>query len=149
MVECKRTSQAHLPQRTKRRRIWLLPFGSRLFLAKMLQAQLEPGLSNFLDSRWRPVHVITRKRLNEFAEKYPETGGALAQWYRLMKEHDFSGFVALRSVFASADQIGKLTVFNIGGNKVRLITAIHYNRKKVYIRAVLTHAEYDENRWRE
>jgi mRNA interferase HigB len=51
-------------------------------------------------------------------------------------------------MFPSADQIGKLTVFNIGGNKVRLVAAIHYNTKKIYIRAVLTHAEYDEDRWR-
>jgi len=42
-----------------------------------------------------------------------------------------------------------LTVFNIGGNKARLIAAIHYNRGKVYIRAVLTHAEYDKNKWKE
>jgi len=38
---------------------------------------------------------------------------------------------------------------SIGGNKVRLITAIHYNRHKVYIRAVLTHEEYDQDRWKE
>jgi mRNA interferase HigB len=52
-------------------------------------------------------------------------------------------------MFPSADQVGTLTVFNIGGNKVRLIAAIHYNRKKVYIRAVLTHPEYDEGKWKE
>jgi mRNA interferase HigB len=44
--------------------------------------------------------------------------------------------------------VGKLTVFNIGGNKVRLIAALHYNRGKVYIRAVLTHAEYDTGAWK-
>ena len=43
----------------------------------------------------------------------------------------------------SADQVGKLTVFNIGGNRVRSVAAIHYNCRRVYIRAVLTHAEYD------
>jgi hypothetical protein len=48
-----------------------------------------------------------------------------------------------------ADQVGGLTVFNIGGNKARLIAAIHYNRRKVYIRAVLTHAEYDAGKWKE
>ena len=42
-----------------------------------------------------------------------------------------------------------LTVFDIGGNKYRLIASIHYNRRKVYVRAVLTHAEYDRGRWRE
>jgi len=42
-----------------------------------------------------------------------------------------------------------LTVFNIGGNAARLIAAIHYNRKRIYIRAILTHEEYDDGRWKE
>lgn len=95
------------------------------------------------------MHIITRKRLNEFADKYPEAKNALAQWYRLMRQNNFDSFAEIRSLFSSADQVGKLTVFNIGGNKVRLIAAIHYNRRKVYIRAVLTHKEYDEDKWKE
>lgn len=55
----------------------------------------------------------------------------------------------LQRIFSSVDKIGKLTVFNIGGNKVRLIAAIHYNRRKVYIRAVLNHKEYDAEKWKE
>ena len=94
------------------------------------------------------MHVITRKRLNEFAKLYPDTRNALAQWYKLIKQTEFSSFVELRELFPSADQVGKLTVFNIGGNKIRLIAAIHYNRKKVYIRTVLTHAEYDQEKWK-
>jgi mRNA interferase HigB len=86
------------------------------------------------------MHVITRKRLNEFADKYPEAKSGLAHWYQSMKQNNIDGFVELRSIFPSADKVGKLTVFKIGGNKVRLIAAIHYNRKKVYIRAILTHA---------
>jgi mRNA interferase HigB len=95
------------------------------------------------------MHVITRKRLNEFAGEHPEAEASLAHWYGLVRHNDFSNFAELRAVFPSADQVGKLTVFNVGGNKVRLIAAIHYNRKKVYIRAVLTHAEYDAGKWRE
>jgi mRNA interferase HigB len=95
------------------------------------------------------MHVITRKRLNEFAKKYPETQTALVQWYDNIKQNNFSSFIELKKMFPSADQVDKLTVFNIGGNKVRLIAAIHYNRKKVYIRAVLTHQEYDQNKWKE
>ena len=94
------------------------------------------------------MHVITRKRLNEFAENFPETRNALADWYRLMKQNDFDSIAEIREVFPSADKVGKLTVFNIGGNKVRLIAAIHYNRKKIYIRAVLTHKEYDAEKWK-
>jgi mRNA interferase HigB len=66
-----------------------------------------------------------------------------------MKKSSFSNVAELRAVFPTADRVGKLTVFNIGGNRVRLIAAIHYNRKRVYIRAVLTHTEYDEGRWKE
>jgi mRNA interferase HigB len=94
------------------------------------------------------MHVITRKRLNEFAAEHVETRTALGKWYQLIKKTDFSSFAELRAIFPSADQVGKLTVFNVGGNKVRLVTAIHYNRKKVYIRAVLTHEEYDKGKWK-
>ena len=66
-----------------------------------------------------------------------------------MKQNNFASFAELRAMFPSADQVGKLTVFNVGGNKVRLVAAIHYNRRKVYIRAVLTHPEYDEGKWKE
>ena len=95
------------------------------------------------------MHVISRKRLNEFAQKHPDAKAPLAHWYRLMKRGVFSNFAALRATFSSADQVGKLTVFNIGGNKVRLIAAIHYNRRRIYVRSVLTHAEYDEQSWKE
>ncbi len=95
------------------------------------------------------MHVITRKRLNEFAKLHPDTTNALAQWYRWVKQSEFASFVELREMFPSADQVGKLTVFNIGGKKVRLIAAIHYNRQKIYIRSVLTHPEYDEGKWKE
>ncbi len=94
------------------------------------------------------MHVITRKRLNEFAEKFPEMKNALADWYRQMKQNDFASIADVREVFPSADKVGKLTVFNVGGNKIRLIAAIHYNRKKIYIRAVLTHKEYDAEKWK-
>lgn len=95
------------------------------------------------------MHIITRKRLNEFAEQHPETKNALVRWYQEMKRHNFTSFTELRTSFPSADQVGKLTVFNIGGNKVRLIAALHYNRRRVYIRAVLTHQEYDAGKWKE
>ena len=48
----------------------------------------------------------------------------------------------------SADYVDPFMVFNIGGNKYRLIAVIHYNRRKVYIRQVLTHAEYDRDKWK-
>lgn len=95
------------------------------------------------------MHIITRKRLNELADTHPETESALSRWYQVVKKRNFDSFAELREFFPSADQVGKLTVFNIGGNKVRLIAAIHYNRRRLYIRAVLTHDEYNQSKWRE
>lgn len=95
------------------------------------------------------MHIITRKRLNEFAALHPYATSALQHWYRQMKAGSFHSFADLRATFPSADQVGKLTVFNLGGNTTRLIAAIHYNRQKVYIRAVLTHREYDDGMWKE
>jgi mRNA interferase HigB len=95
------------------------------------------------------IHIITRKRLNEFAAQHPTAAPALQRWYALMKAGSFQSFAELRATFPSADQVGKLTVFNIGGNTTRLIAAIHYNRQRIYIRAVLTQAEYDKGDWKE
>ena len=95
------------------------------------------------------MHIITRKRLNEFVANHPNAKPALLHRYRTLKPATVGSFAELRALFPSADQVGKLTVFNIGGNTARLITAIHYNRQKVYIRAVLTHEEYDQGKWKE
>jgi mRNA interferase HigB len=95
------------------------------------------------------MHVITRKRLNDFAQKHPEARSSLARWYGVVRKNRFSSFASLRQVFPHADRVGKFTVFNVGGNKVRLIAALHYNRNKIYIRHVLTHAEYNGGKWKE
>lgn len=70
------------------------------------------------------MHVISRKRLNEFVAEHADAKASLAHWYQLIKRDNFANFVELRTVFPAADQVGKLTVFNVGGNKVRLIAAI-------------------------
>ncbi len=95
------------------------------------------------------MHVITRRELNKFAHLYPDSKSALADWYHLMRKNVFENFAELRAIFPAADTVGKLTVFNIGGNKYRLVAAIHYNRKRIYIRAVLTHEEYNKGKWKE
>ena len=94
------------------------------------------------------MHVITRKRLLDFAEEHPNTSVALDTWYRIIKKSEILNFSQLREIFPSADKVGNLTVFNIGGNKIRLIAALHYNTQCLYIRHVLTHTEYDKEKWK-
>lgn len=95
------------------------------------------------------MHVITRKRLIEFSVRQPAADASLRVWYAIVSKTDFASFTELKRVFRTADKVGKFTVFDIGGNKFRLIAAIHYNRRRIYIRHVLTHAEYDRGKWKE
>jgi mRNA interferase HigB len=95
------------------------------------------------------MHVIAKPILVDFWTQHPDAESPLSAWYHLVKTEVFADFNDLRRTFASADVVEGLTVFNIGGNKYRLIAAIHYNRHKVYIRHVLTHAEYDRGAWKQ
>jgi mRNA interferase HigB len=94
------------------------------------------------------MHVISRKALRQFWEQHPESRLALARWFKIVQRADFKSFSDLRTTLPSADKVGPWIVFNIGGNKYRLITAIHFNRGKLYIRHVLTHGEYDKGSWK-
>ena len=86
--------------------------------------------------------------LVEFWTKHPDAESSLLAWYRIMKTEVFSDFNSLRATFNSVDYVDGLLVFNIGGNKYRLIASIHYDRHKVYIREVLTHQAYDQDGWK-
>ena len=94
------------------------------------------------------MHVISRKALQQFWQRYPDSEAPLTRWFKLMQRNDFGSFDDLRTVFPSADKVGDLIVFNIGGNNYRLIASIHFNRHKVYVRHVLTHSEYDRGTWK-
>ncbi len=94
------------------------------------------------------MRVVSRKMLREFWERHPDSASALARWFKIMQRQEFISFESLHATFPTADKIGDLVVFNIGGNKYRLITVIHFNRGKVYIRDVLTHQEYDRGAWK-
>jgi mRNA interferase HigB len=91
------------------------------------------------------VRVISNKRLVDFARRRPGATAPLQCWRKLIESRSFATFAELKSVFGSVDRVGDFHVFDIAGNKYRLIAAIHFNRQFVYIRHVFTHAEYD--RW--
>jgi len=94
------------------------------------------------------MHVIAKPALVEFWALHPDAESSLQAWYRTMESEVFADFNDLKATFASADYVDGLTIFIIGGNNYRLIAAIHYNRHKVFIRAVLSHAEYDRGDWK-
>lgn len=90
------------------------------------------------------MHIVTRLRLKRFWEKHPNSETSLRLWYKLASLAQWQSFAEVRAVFPSANQVGNLTVFNIAGNNYQLIVFIDYEYQKVFIRYVLTHAEYDK-----
>ena len=95
------------------------------------------------------MHIITKTRLVEFWTDHPDAEGPLKEWHRIVSKTNFADFNALSATFRSADYVAPYTVFNIGGNKYRLIVKMEYRYCTAYIRAVLTHTQYDRNKWKE
>ncbi len=94
------------------------------------------------------MHIITQKRIWEAKLKYPEAVNALDGWYRIIKKNQFNNFGELKKVFNTVDKVKEYYVFDIAGNKLRLIANIHFNRQRLYIRYVLTHKQYDTGFWK-
>jgi mRNA interferase HigB len=90
------------------------------------------------------LRIISRKALREFGERHADAKAPLDVWYRIVKGRDYQSPHELRQDFPTASFLGaRRTVFNIGGNKYRLLVDMRYDLGRVYIRDVLTHAEYD------
>lgn len=92
------------------------------------------------------MRLISNKALREFARRNRAASEALQSWRKVIEQNAFPGFADLKRVFNSVDKVGQYHVFNIAGNHYRLIAAIHFNTQTLYVREVLTHAEYDK--WR-
>ncbi|AME28446.1 type II toxin-antitoxin system HigB family toxin [Caballeronia sordidicola] len=95
------------------------------------------------------MHIISKPPLIAFWTKHPAAEPPLRAWLRVMQDKNFKDLNDLKTTFGAADYVKPHTVFDIGGNKYRLIAAIHYNTHKVFVRNVLTHAEYDTDKWKE
>lgn len=96
------------------------------------------------------VNVIAYKALRAFTQTLPESEGAQAEeamreWFNRLRKLEPANFAELKAAFNTADITGIFTIFNVGGNKYRLVTAIVYTAKRAYIKHVFTHAQYD--RW--
>jgi mRNA interferase HigB len=99
------------------------------------------------------MNVITRKRIVEFVKRHPDAAGPLYLWYRTTRRAAWHSLQDVQATFPHADavEVGSgniVTVFNIGGNKYRLVAAVHYNRQRVYVLGMMTHAEYGKDNWK-
>lgn len=98
--------------------------------------------------------MVSLKPLRAFWEQHADAEEPLRQWYRTATHAQWGSLQDARQDFPHADGVrtkrsGTLTVFNIGGNKYRLIARIRYDYQLINVRHVLTHAEYDQGAWKE
>jgi mRNA interferase HigB len=94
------------------------------------------------------MHIISRRKLKEAAARHGGLEGPLDAWFRIAKKAQWRNLAEVRKTFSTADAVGKWTVFNLKGNQYRLITKINYVFGRIYVRQVLTHAEYDRGGWK-
>lgn len=92
------------------------------------------------------MRLISNKALRDFAADHPESRAPLQAWRRLVERNAFGNFADLKRGFNSVDKVADYYVFNIAGNRYRVVAAIHFNTQSLYVRAVLTHRDYDK--WR-
>jgi mRNA interferase HigB len=95
------------------------------------------------------MHVFSRKPIRDAIHRWPREASALERWWRLAGAVEPCSFADLKAAFPAVDKVGPLFVFDIGGNKIRLIADIEFGRQRLFVKAVLSHGEYDENRWKQ
>jgi mRNA interferase HigB len=91
------------------------------------------------------VVIISYKAIREFSQRHPDAEIAMEEWFDKTRRADWSSITDVRNTFGYADYVGnERVVFNIRGNTYRLVAAISYNHRTVYIKFIGTHQEYDK-----
>lgn len=94
------------------------------------------------------MHIVSRRKLVEFAKVHADAYIPLDEWFKAAKSANWQHLEEVKQVFSTAEAVGNFTVFNIKGNRYRLIVDIVYSRQRIYVKYILTHAEYDKGNWK-
>lgn len=94
------------------------------------------------------VHVISRKILRDFCQKHADSCEALFAWYKVATKAQWQNLPQIQAIYPKAEAVGNFTVFNIKGNTYRLMVDINYVKQRIYIKYILTHADYDKDLWK-
>jgi mRNA interferase HigB len=84
----------------------------------------------------------------DFASSHSAAEGPLDAWFRVARAADWSSLDDVRKTFPHADYVAPYTVFNVKANTYRLIVRIEYRQRTIRIKHVLTHADYDKDKWK-
>ena len=126
--------------------------GEQIWLGTIVGAAfcaVEGTACKYLNKRYiLPMKIISNSALRAFAVEHPQADEPLQGWRRVIEKNRFGNWAELKVAFNTIDKVGGLTVFDIGGNKYRLIAYIRFENQIVYIKAVLTHRDYDKGAWK-
>jgi mRNA interferase HigB len=95
------------------------------------------------------MRVIKRGALVQFWQDHPDARASLESWYAVVHRANWKAPTDLKQVYRNADLVGRRTVFNVAGNKYRLIARVNYHTQRVFVLYLLTHAEYDRGAWKQ
>lgn len=94
------------------------------------------------------MRIISEKRIRDFYKSHSESENAMRNWILTVRAADWKNFSDVRETFNSADTYQKCVIFNVGGNNYRIIGMVEFEKHLVFIRAALTHKEYDKDKWK-
>ena len=93
------------------------------------------------------LHIISRKPFSDAARKYPNHAEAIENTYKVLRKGDFKSPEELKCIFPSLDNFkykNKWWIIDIGGNTLRLMAFIEFRDNRIYVKHIVTHAEYDK-----
>ena len=95
------------------------------------------------------MRIIKRGALVQFWERHPDAKPGLESWYNVMRRAQWQTPAEMKLIYSNADLVGRRTIFNIAGNKYRLIARVNYRTQRVFVLYILSHAEYDREGWKQ
>jgi mRNA interferase HigB len=100
------------------------------------------------------VHIISEKAVRMACLRFPKAAASLQRWVQIARSARWKNIADVRLSFPDADPVMVeskkiVTVFNIRRNEFRLIAAIHYDRGRLFVLRILTHAEYSKDMWKD
>jgi mRNA interferase HigB len=94
------------------------------------------------------MHIVSHKAIRLFSASHPGAARALEHWYRVARRAAWASFADVSKTFNTADLVAPCVVFDIGGNRYRLIAEINFSRRILFIRHILTHEDYENGAWK-
>lgn len=93
------------------------------------------------------MNVISKAHLRKLIAKRQQAEEQLLAWFKIARAADWASLVDVRQNFPSTDLVGMVLIFDILNDRLRLITVASWRSKRIYVKALLTHKEYDRKEW--